>query len=312
MSSRGCRHHEQAFPLVPALDEDRPCRVAPTIPIPHTSYTSYEETRTHSAKFSGSPRPLIVGSPLASKPAERFPDDSEVHKFTLEVFTNMSMKVLLLLLLITVTFVPSSLFAQAFEINPYAGYIWTGKNNEVGSFLNNQLLGVRGGGYVSHNLELGLNYSWNNHFQPSHSNETANLAGDLGFPQGSVRAQVWEAEFTYHFAQRSALGSHFKPYAVAGFGTLRTTVKDPDTFVLNTRSFTKPCGCLGYAANDVLDDGDKFFTFSYGGGAKWNRVWGKMGFFGDFRGRTIPNFFNGHGTNSPELSAGLTFAWGEK
>jgi hypothetical protein len=40
--------------------------------------------------------------------------------------------------------------------------------------------------------------------------------------------------------------------------------------------------------------------------------WGAMGFFGDFRGRTIPNFFNGHGTNSPELSAGLTFSWGEK
>jgi len=36
-----------------------------------------------------------------------------------------------------------------------------------------------------------------------------------------------------------------------------------------------------------------------------------MGFFGDFRGRTIPNFF-GHGTNWPELSGGLTFSWGER
>ena len=32
---------------------------------------------------------------------------------------------------------------------------------------------------------------------------------------------------------------------------------------------------------------------------------------GDFRGRSIPNFF-GHGTNWPELSAGLTFSWGER
>jgi hypothetical protein len=33
--------------------------------------------------------------------------------------------------------------------------------------------------------------------------------------------------------------------------------------------------------------------------------------FADFRGRTIPNFF-GHGTNWPELSAGLNFSWGER
>jgi len=221
----------------------------------------------------------------------------------------MSMKVLLVLLLLAVTLVPSALFAQEFQVNPYAGYIWTGKNNEVGSFLNNQLLGVRGGGYITHNFELGGNYSWNNHFQPNHQNEAANLAGRLGFPQGSVRAQIWEAEFTYHFAKQSVFGSHFTPYVVGGAGDLRTTVKDPDTFVLNTTQFT-PGGRR--VANDVLEDGSNFFTFSYGGGAKWNRVWGAMGFFGDFRGRTIPNFFNGHGTNSPELSAGLTFSWGEK
>jgi len=34
--------------------------------------------------------------------------------------------------------------------------------------------------------------------------------------------------------------------------------------------------------------------------------------FGEFRGRTIPNFFNGHRTNWPELSAGLKFSWGER
>jgi hypothetical protein len=55
-----------------------------------------------------------------------------------------------------------------------------------------------------------------------------------------------------------------------------------------------------------------FFTFSYGGGLKVQRLWGPLGFFGDIRGRTIPNLFNGHGTNILEVSAGLNFAWGEQ
>jgi hypothetical protein len=36
-----------------------------------------------------------------------------------------------------------------------------------------------------------------------------------------------------------------------------------------------------------------------------------MGFFGDFRGRTVPNFFSS-AFNWPEVSAGLTFSWGER
>jgi hypothetical protein len=71
-------------------------------------------------------------------------------------------------------------------------------------------------------------------------------------------------------------------------------------------------GSTAVVANDVLRDHQTFFTFSYGGGLKLQRVWGPLGFFGDIRGRTIPNLFNGHGTNLLELSAGLNFAWGEK
>ena len=65
-------------------------------------------------------------------------------------------------------------------------------------------------------------------------------------------------------------------------------------------------------ANDVLRDRVTYFTFSYGGGLKLQRLWGPLGFFGDVRGRTIPNLFNGHGTNILEVSAGLNFAWGEQ
>ena len=38
---------------------------------------------------------------------------------------------------------------------------------------------------------------------------------------------------------------------------------------------------------------------------------GPLGFFGDLRGRTVPNFF-GHSTVWPEFSAGLSLSWGER
>ena len=67
-------------------------------------------------------------------------------------------------------------------------------------------------------------------------------------------------------------------------------------------------GSTVVVANDVLRN-QTFFTFSYGGGLKVQKLWGPLGFFGDVRGRTIPNLFN-HGTNILEVSAGLNFAWG--
>jgi hypothetical protein len=172
-------------------------------------------------------------------------------------------------------------------------------------------LGVRGGFYVTDSFEIGGNYAWSNHFQPTDTNPQAALAGRLGFPQGAVRSNLWEAEFTYNFGKQALFGASVKPYIVGGAGGLTTNIKNADQFVLNVRSVPTIAGPI-FFANDVLHSGDTFFTFSYGGGVKLVRLWGPMGFFGDFRGRTIPNFFNGHGTNWPEVSAGLSFAWGEK
>jgi hypothetical protein len=239
----------------------------------------------------------------------------------------MKVRVFICLLLLSFAFAPSSLFAQAAEINPYAGFYWPGNNSGVGKFQNNQLLGVRGGGYITKGFELGGNWAWTNHFQPKSTNVPAALAGAVGFPQGATRAQIWEAEFTYNFGKRSVGGSGFRPYIVGGVGGLTARVKDDGIFVLNVNTTTVNgnnnnnnkivngntirIGNTIYTANDVLENNDTFLTFSYGGGVKWHRVWGPMGFFGDFRGRTIPNFF-GHGTNWPELSAGLVFSWGER
>src|SRR5262245_37260600 len=104
----------------------------------------------------------------------------------------MKVKLSACLLLLALSCIPVSLFAQAAEINPYAGYSWSGTNaSGPGRFFNTQFFGVRGGGYITHSFELGGNYYFMNHFQPNQSNTRALLAGNLGFEQGAVRAHVW-------------------------------------------------------------------------------------------------------------------------
>jgi len=221
---------------------------------------------------------------------------------------------LFVFVLVSLTALPLSAFAQFAEINPYAGFYWPGSPAltpfSVGDFQNNQLLGARGGFYITSNFEIGGNYSWSNHFQPKNKDVASALAGAAGMPQARVRANIWEAEFSYNLASHSAFGHSVKPYATVAAGGLTTTVGDKG-FVLNTRAVTLPSGARTLVANDVLRNNDTFFAVSYGGGVKVQRLWGPMGAFGDFRGRTIPNFFS-QTFNWPEISAGLTFSWGER
>src|SRR5213594_530118 len=135
---------------------------------------------------------------------------------------------------------PSTVLSTQWEISPYAGYIWNGNNNGVGSFMNTQILGVRGGGYVTQAFEIGGNWSWNNHFQPKPENTTAAFAGDLGFPQAHVRSNLWEGEFTYNFGSRGLFGHAIKPYLVAGGGGITTNMKNGDVFVLNNTFIDVP------------------------------------------------------------------------
>src|SRR5262245_29262257 len=273
----------------------------------------------------------------------------------MEVFNQMKVRFFIWMVLFVVAFVPSSLFAPTppchpcptppipacappcpapstssggtqFEISPYGGYVWSGGNSGVGSLKNNQILGVRGGGYVTHAFEIGGNWYWNNHFQPESDNVNAAFAGALGFPQAAVRANLWEVEFTYNFGRRSLFGSTaVRPYLVASGGGITTNLKNGDVFVLNTRSFDvpgvspgalrnalqngnlqnvlqngnqqnvtlqngnlinalqnidpktgavlvgTPTGTTVFVANTVMDN-RTFFTFSYGGGLKTQRV----------------------------------------
>src|SRR5215510_9801322 len=202
----------------------------------------------------------------------------------------MKVRLFLCLVLFVFAFAPSSLFSQApaqapcnpmpcptpnpppnplgstlWEINPYAGWYWSGTNGSgPGRFFNTQYLGVRGGGYITPSFQLGGNWNWTNHFQPNQSNTGAALAGALGFPQGAVRAHLWEVEYTYNFAKRNLFGSPtVRPYIVGGTGGITTSIKNENSFVLNVRAVNPQR--TRFVANDVLDSGDTFFTFSYGG-----------------------------------------------
>ncbi len=253
---------------------------------------------------------------------DKFPAGSQESRFTRRrsLATTVSVEVsgwvrtivLSCLVLAVAALFPSSLPAQVAEINPYVGFYWPNQTDGFGTFQSNQLLGVRGGYYLTPGFELGGNYSWSSHFQPNKSNALSKVAGDLGFPQGKVRANIWELEFSYNFGKRNLFGSTaLKPYVVIGTGGLTTSTKDPSTFVLNVRPVVTPSGDIGYVENTALGSSETFFTFSYGGGLKAERLWGRMGVFADVRGRLVPNFI-GNTMSWPEVSTGLTFSWGEK
>ena len=223
----------------------------------------------------------------------------------------MRARLFVLLVLISAVLVPSSLFAQGGEVRPYVGYYYPQSNtSNFNVFQQNQLLGVRGGYYVTHDFEVGGNFAWANHFQPKNGLGPSTFAGDLGFPQGKSRAYIWEPEFSYNFST-AHIGPKLRPYVVGTVGGLTTNITSPAVFTLNVRPIVTPLGTTTFVANTVLHDNRTFFTFSYGAGAKAERLWGPLGFFGDFRGRTLPNFF-GNAHSWPEVSVGLSLAFGEK
>src|SRR5215510_7088991 len=159
----------------------------------------------------------------------------------------MKLRFVNLLALLCLAVVPVSLFAQApqssqtpqssqvpccpspsptgggglvADLMPYSGYVWPQSATGIGDFKGSQILGVRGGFFVTSGFEIGGNYYYNAHFQPRRANSAASLAGDLGFPQGAVRANVWELEFTQNFGSRRFVGSSVRPYVVLGTGGL--------------------------------------------------------------------------------------------
>jgi len=237
-------------------------------------------------------------------------------------------------------------FAQKFELYPYAGYNWAGTVDGFDFRGSTIPIGVKGGYWVSPNVELEGNFAYMNRFQfgvPAVSSVTdlnnINLVtfsgtGSLVFTpldrnnivitqnDPKQRGYLWEFNASYNFVQK--VGAYFTPYVTVGVGgTTVTRDEDFATNVLITQTGLDSVQRL--EANRIVDrrivDADIFLppfantgsylTFNYGGGIRGQRLWGPVGLRADFIGRVLPNFVEGKALNAFQLTGGVTFAFGE-
>ena len=175
---------------------------------------------------------------------------------------------------------PAAGLAQKFETNPYAGGFFPGKWADVNEFKNRGLWGVKGGYFLTDNLEVEGNFGYINHF-------------DLVGNDTKTRGILWDANGSYNFPRQFG---RWRPYATFGLGGLTA----------NTSGATAL-----FTPSNAVKDGDTFLALNYGGGMKALRLWGPMGVRADVRGRTLPDVYN-RGTSWLEVTGGLTFAWGER
>jgi hypothetical protein len=199
----------------------------------------------------------------------------------------------LLLGLVFLTFglgVPSA-FSQKIEVHPYAGGFFPGTWEENLNVGSDGVYGVKAGWFVSDRLQLEGNLGYLNHFQ---------------FDRTSLktRALVWDAGPSLNFF--NSRFSRAVPYLSAGMGGVTGIVGDSMMMGADAANLA-PAGVTPL----LIESGDTFFQFSYGGGFKAINLWGPVGLRGDIRGRTLPNFF-GDSLNWVETTAGITFTWGER
>ena len=205
----------------------------------------------------------------------------------------------------------SPALAQKYEVFPYAGgEFWGGfraheDQLEKFSLTDPALFGVRGGFMVSPNLQLEGNVSYATQFR-------IRSTFDNNF-NPSIHAMQYEAGLLYNFSRRK-----FVPYLTLGAGALVQDISNPSdpfdpeqvTYNVIVPPFNNG-GPIPFTTRQItMKDGNTFFTFSYGGGIKGQRLWGPLGFRIDLRGRTVPNFYS-ETINAFEPTGGILFTWGE-
>lgn len=176
---------------------------------------------------------------------------------------------------------PAYVSAQRFEIHPYAGGFFP-DGTDVGELRNEGIYGVKGGFFLTKQIEVEGNFGYINHFQFKNTDPES-------------RGILWEASALYHLP---VFYRRLQPFVTAGIGGITAVVDEESS------GFTNPSG-------PVFDDNNTFFAFSYGGGVKAMRLWGPVGLRADLRGRTLPNL-RGESASWLELTGGLIFNWGER
>src|SRR5262249_54288460 len=110
-----------------------------------------------------------------------------------------------------------SLFAQKYEVRPYAGAFWGGAS-AVGNLKNEGLYGVKGGVFLDPNFEMELNAGWITYFPPKNRNVRS-------------RGLLWEVAGDYNFSTSEFPFSHkFSPFLVGGLGGVTNFLPDVDVF----------------------------------------------------------------------------------
>jgi outer membrane protein with beta-barrel domain len=201
-------------------------------------------------------------------------------------------------------------FAQEYEIHPYAGGLFVSSyTSPMGSnsidFKNPAIFGLKGGAFVTDHWMIEGNAGWMNQFN----------FGGYNYRTSGI---LYEADGSYHFYTARIHG--VVPFASFGVGglTIKTrsgvnnNTDNESVYVLRLNTPQPTAGPIPNTLTSiVLRDNQTFFNFSYGGGLKGERLWGPIGLRADVRGRTLPNFF-GKAITSLEATGGLLISWGER
>jgi hypothetical protein len=198
------------------------------------------------------------------------------------------------------------------EIHPYAGYFWPGSTDKT-NLREEGMYGLKASAGVTDHIEVEGNFGYINHFESKFA--PTMLDQSFGIRPASVTGLIYDINGVYDFGRRPIFGARVTPYVVAGVGGLSTLLRNGGSAaILGGQVYTTDPA----TGNTVLDTGRKiivadnsaFFSVNYGGGVKATHLWGPMGVRADIRGRTFPNF-RGDSLTWPEVTAGLTFTFGE-
>jgi hypothetical protein len=212
---------------------------------------------------------------------------------------------LIIALLGSLLAVPS--FAQKFEVYPYAGGgFWSTfraheDQIEKFEFSNPGLFGARVGFRATESIQIEGNVGYMPQFRIRHALSP------------NIHAYHFEGGVNYNF---SRFGRIF-PYISGGVGATlldlsHSSEEDGEvTYPVEVPPFTNGNGVLLTTRPFTVEDLDTFFTMSYGGGIKGERLWGPVGFRFDFRGRTTPNYY-GDAIHAFEPTGGILISWGER
>ena len=204
----------------------------------------------------------------------------------------------IVLLIVFVATLIATAQAQEIEINPFGGGIVSSKVADTANFKNAAVYGLR----------------WSVFVIPQFSLEAAVSRQDsFKFKDASAdgRAYIFDLNGLYYFDRERVPGPPKKvaPFVTVGVGFLSADLKNPQFYVLSGSTATgvqvPPLSAPPGGRIVRLSDGDRFFTFNYGGGVLASRLAGPLGLRFDARGRTAPNLF-GNGATFLEISGGFT------